>query len=85
MDASFFTPNDVNHCKVSAWSVGHFILFYFIILFYCLFRATPTADGDSQAKGQIRAVAAGLCHSHSNMGSEPGLQPTPQLTAMPDL
>ena len=29
-------------------------------------------------------VAAGLCHSHSNTGSEPRLQPTPQLTAMPD-
>ena len=31
--------------------------------------------------GLIGTVAAGLCHSHSNAGSEPHLQPTPQLTA----
>ena len=34
--------------------------------------------------GLIGAVAAGLRQSHSNVGSEPCLQPTPQLTAMPD-
>ena len=34
----------------------------------------------SQARGQIRAIAAGLHHSHSNAGSEPHLLPTPQLT-----
>ena len=38
----------------------------------------------SQLKGQIRAAAAGLYHSHSNLGSEPHLQPTLQLTAMLD-
>ena len=38
------------------------------------------AHGGSQAKGQIGAVAAGLCHSHSSAGSEP----TSQLMAMPD-
>ena len=32
----------------------------------CLFRATPTAYGGSQARSQIRAAAAGLHHSHSN-------------------
>ena len=47
-------------------------------------RATPAAHGDSQARGLIRAVAAGLRQGHSNVGSKPGLQPTPQLTAMPD-
>ena len=59
--------------------VFYFILFYFI-LFYCLFGAAPLAYGNSQVRGQIRATAAGLCHSHShsNMGSEPC--PTPQLT-----
>ena len=31
-----------------------------------LFRATPTAYGDSQAGGPVGAVIAGLCHSHSN-------------------
>ena len=42
------------------------------------------AYGDSQARGLIGAVAAGLCQSHSNVGSELRLQPIPQLTAMPD-
>ena len=40
--------------------------------------------GSSQARGLIRAVAAGLHPSHSNARSELHLQPTPQLTAMPD-
>ena len=45
----------------------YFILFYFILLFYFhLFKAVPTAHGGSQARGGIRAVAAGLRHSHSN-------------------
>ena len=55
--------------------------------FFCLFAiswATPVAYGGSQARGRIRAVAAGLCKSHSNVESEPRLQPTPQLTAMLD-
>ena len=34
--------------------------------FFCLFRTTPTAYRGSQAKGRIRAVAAGLHHSHTN-------------------
>ena len=37
--------------------------------FFCLSRVTPTAHGGSQAKGHIRAVAAGL----------------PTATATPDL
>ena len=36
------------------------------------------AHGGSQARGQIRAAAAGLHHRHSNAGSEPCLQCTPQ-------
>ena len=63
----------------------HHFQFYF--LFFCLFafsRAAPVAYGDSQARGPIRAVAASLRQSHSNRGSEPSLQPTPQLTATPD-
>ena len=42
------------------------------------------ACGSSQARGLIRDVAAGLHQSHGNLGSELYLQPTPQLTAMPD-
>ena len=56
----------------------------FIYFFnFCLFAiswATPTAYGGSQARGQIRVVAAGLCQSHSNSRPKPRLQPTPQLT-----
>ena len=52
-------------------------------LFVC-FRAAPAACGSSQAKGQIRAVAAGLHHGYSNTGSKLSLQPTPQVTAMLD-
>ena len=55
----------------------------FIYLFY-LFRATPTACGCSQAKGQIGAMAAGLHRNHSNTRSELHLRPMPQLMAMPD-
>ena len=52
--------------------------------FLCLFRATPTAYGRSQASGPVRAAAAGTYHSHSNAGSEQRLQPTPQLAATQD-
>ena len=43
--------------------------------------ATAKAYGSSQARSPIKAAAAGLRQSHSNIGSEPRLQPTPQLTA----
>ena len=52
--------------------------------FCCLFRAIPETYGGSQARGWIGTVASGLHHSHSTAESEPHLQPTPQLTAMPD-
>ena len=38
--------------------------FFFLFL---LFRAAPEAYGSSQARGRIRAVAASLHHSHSNV------------------
>ena len=44
-----------------------FILFYFIFL---LFRATPEAYGDSQARGRMGAAAASPHHSHSNARSK---------------
>ena len=57
---------------------------FLFLLFFLLFRATPIAYGNSQARGGIRATAAGLCYSHSNARSEPHLRPIPQLTAMLD-
>ena len=52
--------------------------------FFFPLRATPEAYGGSQASGRIRAEAASLHHSHSNVGSEPHMQPTPQLMATSD-
>ena len=52
--------------------------------YYLFGGGTPAAYGGSQARGQIRATAAGLYHSHSNAGSEPCLRPTPQLMATPN-
>ena len=58
------------------------------LFFFCLFaffsRAAVVAYGGSQAKGLIGAVAASLHQSHSNAGSKPCLQPTPQLMAILD-
>ena len=61
--------------------------FYVCLFVFCLFAiswAAPEAYGGSHARGRIGAVATGLHHSHSNLGSELSLQPTPQLTAMSD-
>ena len=44
-------------------------------LFVCS-RAAPTAYRGSKARGLIGAVAAGLHHIHSNVGSALSLQPT---------
>ena len=54
------------------------------LLSFCLFRAAPSEYGGSKARGLIGAVAASLHQGHSNAGSEPRLQPAPQLTATPD-
>ena len=53
-------------------------------LFILLSGAAPAAYGSFQARGQIGAIDAGLCHGHSILGSEPSLRPTPQLMAMLD-
>ncbi len=41
--------------------------------FFAISWAAPAAYGGSQARGRIRVVAAGLRHSHSNVGSKPCL------------
>jgi len=58
--------------------------FFFFFVFLAISWAAPVAYGGSQGRGLIGAVATGLRQSHSNAGSEPRLQPTPQLTATPD-
>ena len=79
---------------ISPWSlVGRMLLLYSYktssnlndpsdIIF--LFGLHTAEYGNSQVRGQIGAAAVSLCHSHSTVGSKPCLQPTPQLTAMPD-
>ena len=72
--------------KTPLTSVQMFCHFLFCVcVCVCVFsRAAPMAYGSSQSRGLIRAVAAGLCQSHHNAGSEPCLQPTAQLTATQD-
>ena len=57
---------------------------YLFFFFFVFSRATPMAYEGSQATSPIGAAAAGLHQSHSNVGSELCLQPTPQLTATLD-
>ena len=62
-----------------------FGLFVFVVVVVVAISwAAPAAYGGSQARGRIGAAAASLHQSHSNAGSEPRLQPTPQLTATLD-
>ena len=83
------TSQDVHKAKVK-WTAGwgclspDSLFFFFFLSFFAFSRASPVAYGGSQARGRIRAVAAGLHQSHSNSGSELHLQPTPQLKATPD-
>ena len=65
-------------CIVLLWTCGCMYLFFFLL------RATPLAYGGSQARSQIGAAAAGLNHSHSNVGYELCLWPITQLEATPD-
>ena len=58
--------------------------FFFFFGLFAFSRAAPVAYGGFQARDQIRAVVTGPGQSHSNGGSEPHLQPTPWLMAMPD-
>ena len=60
--------------------VSFYLFIYLFIYLFLLFRAAPMAYGGFQARGQIRATAASLHHSHSNAGSlthwaGPGIEP----------
>ena len=54
--------------------INYFSLYnrYFIYI-YIILGAAPVAYGSFQARGQIRASAVSLCHSHSNVRSQPHL------------
>ena len=64
--------------------MGTPISVFVFLVFFSFSRAAPAAYGDSQARGQIRAIAADPRHSHSNSGFELHLRSTPQLTATLD-
>ena len=57
---------------------------FFVVLGFFLGGGTPAAYGSTQARGQTGAAATSLYHNHSNVESEPHLQPTPQLMATPE-
>ena len=65
------------------------ISFYFFLLIrvfflFSFFMPALMAYVNSQARGWIGAPVVGLCHSHSNIGSNPYLQTKPQFVAMQD-
>ena len=69
------------------FAIGYFN--FFILLFFCFFVFAILGPclwyvEVPRPSGLIGATSAGLHHSHSNAGSEPRLQPTPQLMATPD-
>ena len=89
----FKWPWDFIYClnKSIFCSLAHYpslyqktIYFFKLYTFFSFFKGTPVAYGISQTRSWIRATDAVLCHSHSNARSEPYLQATVQLAAMPD-
>ena len=70
-----FLAQELPHVEGMAEKKIHDFFFFFL-------RVTSAAYGGSQARGRIEAVASGLHCSNSR--SEPRLQPTPQLTTVPD-
>jgi len=64
-------PNSRDRKSLPGSILFYYYYYYYYYYYFLLFRATPKAFGDSQAKGPLRAVVARLYHSHSNVGSEP--------------
>ena len=60
---------------VSKLAIGmiQYFLSLFVLFLFLLFRTAPVKYGSSQDRSQIGAIAASLCPSHNNMGSEPHL------------
>ena len=61
------------------FSLGHIHVSALNFFFFLLFRVVLAAFGGCQARGPIRATAASLSHSHSNIRSELCLQFTAML------
>ena len=63
-------------------SNSNITVFYLLLLFFLFLGGALVAYGSSQARGRIGA-AASILH-HSNVGSQPCMQPTPYLMATTD-
>jgi len=76
-----YTQNIQGHsvgiCRKGEEEKGCFPLFIDLLIYLFIFRLH--LYGSSQARDQLGAVAAGLCHSRSDTGCKLCLQPTPQL------
>ena len=63
------------YVKVEKIILEHYFYFscnineFLSVFCFLLFRATPKTYGSSQPRGQIRAIAAVPCRSHSNAES----------------
>ena len=71
-------------CLTLFLSTPYFLISKLLLFFFLLYKSTTVAYGGFQARGRIRAEAAGLHHSPSNNGSRLSLRPTPQLSATLD-
>ena len=61
-----------------------YIYIFFFFVFFPFLGLLPRHMEIPRLRGPIRVAAAGPRQSHSNVGSEPRVPPTPQPTAMPD-
>ena len=79
---AYYVVNWSSIQTTQTFSISAVRLFLFVC--FLLYRAASAGYGSSQARGQIRALAASLLHSHSHnqARSKPHLWPIPQLTAM---
>lgn len=67
------------------WATRNILLYLFHFTYFISSLGRHLRhSGSSQARGRTGAPAASRHYSHNNAGSEPHLQPTPQLVATPD-
>ena len=70
---------------LKTWTNHFFLEFNFLLLLLIFSFLEPYLwHMEVSGRVQIRAAAAGLCHSHSNARSKASLRATLQLRAMPD-
>ena len=62
--------------ELHLWPMLQLVAPDFFFFFNLFFRFASSAHGGSQARGPNGDEAVGLCHSHSNAGSDLHLQPT---------